>query len=64
MKYQETFDYLTDCALPRRKYAPDNFLTALYFFSSRVGSRAWCLLARSPLTVLWHGLRDGWREYR
>jgi hypothetical protein len=63
-EYRETFDYLTDCVLPRRKFAPENFLTTLYFCGSSMGARAWAVLARSPLTVFWHGLRDGWREYR
>jgi hypothetical protein len=66
MRYEHAFDEITDCILPRRKFLshPEHWLVPIYFFGSRVGHRAWRMLMRSPLTVLWHGVKDGWREYR
>lgn len=64
MRYRTAFDDLTGYALPRRKYAPRHWLTRVYFAGSACGHRAWCALARSPLTVFARGVRDGWREWR
>jgi hypothetical protein len=64
MRYEHAFDQLDDCGIPRRKFAPEHWLTTVYFSGSRVGYRVWRMLTRSPLTLFWHGLEDGWREYR
>jgi hypothetical protein len=62
MRYREAFDYLTDFALPRRKYAPKHWLVPLYFFGVRVGWQVKRALTRTPLSILARGIRDGWGD--
>lgn len=63
MTYRDAFNALCEPVIPRRKYAPEHWLTEVYFFGSRVGYRLSRLIRRSPLTIWWRGVVDGWREF-
>jgi hypothetical protein len=62
MRYSRVFDELTDTSFPRRKHSPDpnHWLWYVHFAGVRIGHRAYRILARSPLTILLRGVRNGW----
>lgn len=62
MRYSDAFDGLVYGPTPRRKYAPDHWLSAVYFTGARVGNRVRGLICRTPVAVFVRGFRFGWSD--